>query len=333
MASGGRYGTFRGMEQQHYEIIVVGLNPAIDRTVEIRNFTIGAHQKAKLVSRTPGGKAFNVLGVLADYGVECTFAGFIERDSYEEFDEYLLKPCVADALVFVNGRTRENLTIIDPAAGTETHIREPGSRVTSTQVRQLGGILWDVQNPDYQPQEHLFVFSGSLRPGVSAAQFADWVGQCHRRGAKVVVDASGRALQAIREAPLYLLAPNVAEFGEYLGREFAAAQEAVEAADEALESVENILLSAGAEGAWLLSRQGRWHARVPLPPEDVVNTVGCGDTLLGAFLTAVAFGHPLTDALSMGVAAASASACTTRPAGFSDKLCRKLLRKIELRAL
>ena len=58
------------MNQNHekFQVVTITLNPAIDRTVTISNFTAGAVNRVESVRSNPGGKGVNVASALADYG-------------------------------------------------------------------------------------------------------------------------------------------------------------------------------------------------------------------------------------------------------------------------
>ncbi|MDP6381074.1 MAG: 1-phosphofructokinase, partial [Phycisphaerae bacterium] len=58
-------------------IIVVTLNPAIDRIYEVPGFEVGQHQRGQLVSIQPAGKGANVSRILSILGSRCTLTGFV----------------------------------------------------------------------------------------------------------------------------------------------------------------------------------------------------------------------------------------------------------------
>ena len=80
-------------------IITVSLNPAIDRVIEVENFTLGEHQVGHEIMRIPGGKAVNVSRVLKTLGVRNIATGFLGRDNRHEFDSVLSGHLVGDERV------------------------------------------------------------------------------------------------------------------------------------------------------------------------------------------------------------------------------------------
>lgn len=79
-----------------------------------------------------------------------------------------------------------------------------------------------------------------------------------------------------------------------------------------------VLVSLGAEGLCWVDAQGA--RRVPARPVKAVDTVGAGDTLVGALVTALAEGQPVDAALAFAQAAAALA--VSRP-GVQDAMPRR----------
>src|SRR5512135_1158324 len=106
MASGG---------MKPARIIVVSLNPAVDRVIEVPGFTLGAHQTGREIRRLAAGKGMNVAHVLSRLGVPSVATGFLGEQNRAIFADALKADGVADEFLTLPGRTRENITITDPA--------------------------------------------------------------------------------------------------------------------------------------------------------------------------------------------------------------------------
>ena len=75
------------------------------------------------------------------------------------------------------------------------------------------------------------------------------------------------------------------------------------------EGAQNVLVSMGAEGAFLLTERERLlSANAVLGP--VVSTVGAGDAMAAGFLAGILSGGRKADALAMGIAAGCATVFT-----------------------
>ncbi|MDY6913409.1 MAG: 1-phosphofructokinase family hexose kinase [Planctomycetota bacterium] len=309
-------------------IITVSLNPAIDRTIEVPNFTPGAHQNGREISRTAGGKGVNVSGVLRSLDVPSTVTGFLGAENRAVFDPFLNDPLVTDAFLVLDGRTRQNVTIADPASGTETHIRDDGLAIDQAALANLAEKLRSLAGA-----ESIVIFSGSLPPGVGPGDLADLVETCASAGARVAVDTSGDAIRAMAGRKLWLIKPNSMELAQLAGRELPDPADELTAARSLTADVRQVLLSRGGEGACLFTNELALHGRVAVAADRIRNTVGCGDALLGAMVAGLWQGLDLRDAFRLSIACSAASACTIRPAEFQHDVMKEFSRKVTLNEL
>jgi 1-phosphofructokinase family hexose kinase len=309
-------------------IITVGLNPALDRTIAVEGFAIGAHQTGRTVSRQAGGKSLNIARTLAAMGVASVATGILGQDNRHEFDALLDGSLIDDRMLVLPGRTRENVTITDPRNHVDTHLRDVGLEVGPEAQHELRRILSELVCPGC-----LVAFSGSLPPGCGPDDQADMVDQCIQAGASVAVDTSGEALKALAGKPLWLLSPNRQELAELLGTDLHSPQAILAAARPLLGDLGQILCSLGADGAMLITQQAAFRAELSVEQERIVNTVGCGDALLAAMLAAHVRQMPARDALALAVATASASALTHVAGRFDPAQRDELLQQVRVETL
>ena len=307
------------------KIITVTLNPTIDRVIEVPGLTPGDHQTVQTVVQSPGGKGVNVSRTLEAFGLASTAMGFLGCDNRGEFATLFESGLVEDAFLTLPGRTRENITLVDTQAGLDTHLRDTGLAVSVGDLRELSEQLLAMIEPD-----DIVVFSGSLPPGVEPENLAELLKSSTEAGAKVAVDSSGPALEAVaKQKNLWLIKPNSLELSQLLGRELPTLEDQLKAARGLAQKVELILLSCGRAGAYLITREETCCASVELDCE-VVNTVGCGDVLLGGFLAAMQNDQPPAQALAIAVAAATACAANKTAAKFELDLFEELCDKVEV---
>ncbi len=294
-----------------HQLISVCLNPAVDRSIEVDGLVLGEHQTGREVSRVAGGKAVNVTRVLAALDVACLATGFVGESNRLIFDSHLAQPLITEDFVSLPGWTRENITLIDTVAGQETHIRDAGLAITSEAMFALSGKLRSMVT-----DSSTVVFSGSLPPGVSPAAHASLIDLCIQTGAKVAVDTSGAALAELADRPLWLVKPNAEELAQLVGRPLAGLDDQLAAIGQLTETMDQVLLSRGADGAYLADRTGIYHGSIEVDPASIVNTVGCGDALLGAFIACLHKASEPAEALKVAVAVATAAAMTPASAQF-----------------
>ncbi|MBN1554265.1 MAG: 1-phosphofructokinase family hexose kinase [Phycisphaerae bacterium] len=306
-------------------IITVTLNPAIDRVIVIEELKVGEAQIGQTVLRVPGGKGVNVSHALAAMNIPTTATGFLGADNRVDFLPLLSNPMIGDQFISMPGRTRENITLADPN-GVDTHIRDRGLAVDAKALEQMRDLLSELAT-----KENIVVFSGSIPPGITEEHFADLVELCATTGARVVVDTSGKAVEAIRDQKLWLLAPNDRELSQLVGKELPSRREQLAAAKHLLKRVEMVLLSCGKEGAYLLGKGITFHARADMDPRWVRNTVGCGDVLLAAFLGGLWRKQSPREAFVLAVATAAASAAHPATATWDDPVLEELLTRVTVR--
>lgn len=312
------------MMREKAGIVTVTLNPAIDRVIIVEELRVGEAQVGQTVLRVPGGKGVNVSHALAAMNIPSTATGFLGADNRVDFLPLLSNPMIRDRFISMPGRTRENITLADPR-GVDTHIRDRGLAVDAKALEQMHDLLGELAT-----RESVMVFSGSIPPGMTERDFAAMVDQCIEAGAKVVVDTSDQALEAVRDRKLWLLSPNEKELARFIGRDLPSRRDVWAAARQALKRVEMVLLSCGREGAYVFGKGVACHARADLNPEWVRNTVGCGDVLLAAFLGGLWRNQSPREALVLAVATASASAAHPATATWDDPVLEELLTKVEV---
>lgn len=302
-------------------VITVGFNPAIDRIMECPDFQVGAHQTAEQIAMLAAGKAANVNRTLALLGTDSIAAGFLGRGELDLFHDQLSSVGpgqIACHFVEVQGRTRENITIIDPTRRVETHLRTRGFSVTKTEANLLKKRLHkEVSAGDY------VVFSGSLCEGIGADYLVDMIEQCNKTGARVAVDSSGDALRAAAECKLWLIKPNLEEFRQLVGQEVPNASSAVrDAAMGLLKNIENVLVSRGGAGAVLVTNKGTYVGRSNCK-EAPLRTVSCGDHLLAGYISEFLAGHHEEVALKSAIGIAAARAMSPDLAEFDRKFAKE----------
>lgn len=290
-------------------LAVVSLHSGIDRAVEVAGLAAGETLAARFVSEIPSGKGANVARALGELGVEASLFGLVGEDRAAQFAASFAATSIACRLTAVPIRTRVNTTIIDPGTGAVTHLRESSSAVAEDDFREFGRRLLD----DLDGAEWA-VFSGSVPPGVTPEVFAGLVAAARDRRARVAVDSSGPALACAVATGIDLIKPNREELEELMARPVRCAEDIVAAGKELVARHPRIevLASDGDRGAWLIARDGAWHA-IASRHQAVRKAVGAGDALLAGFLAARFDGATADRALARGVAVALASLACTDP--------------------
>jgi 1-phosphofructokinase family hexose kinase len=313
-------------------IVAIGFNPAVDRILECPDFHIGGHQQASQVARLAAGKAANVNRALAQLGTDSIATGFIGSTELEFFHEQLMSTGPGRVLcryVEVSGKTRENITILDPKRRLETHLRDKGFTVDHEEALLLEQKIMHEMKPG-----DMAIFSGSLCAGLDSAYFGALLDKCTAAGARVVVDSSGEPLRTAADHRVWLLKPNLEELRQLIAIEVPNAAAAVrDAATPLLNNAQNVLVTRGPMGAVLLTHEGHFSGRVAiknLGDGALRRTVGCGDHLLAGFASEMTSGREPRQALATALALATARAMSEKLDEIDQAVFKASLASVEI---
>jgi 1-phosphofructokinase len=278
-------------------VVTVTLNPAIDRTVTIPNFTTGAVNRAEQVTDRPGGKGVNVAAALAAYGVPVAATGFLGSENAAAFETFFQRLGIADHFVRLPGRTRTGIKVVDPSGRETTDINFPGLTPSDSDIAMLvrrveelaaSGVDW-------------FVFAGSLPPGVRASLYRDLVTLAREHGCRVAVDTSDEPLRLAIDAAPDFIKPNIHELAVLLKQ---AEHDKIDVPSAARRLVARgvglVAVSMGADGACLVNAS---EVVVVRPPSITArSTVGAGDAMVAGLVAAQLQSAPLSDSARLATA-------------------------------
>jgi ribokinase len=283
-------------------ITVIGsLN--LDVFIEVTRFPRpGETRQGTNLRYTPGGKGANQALAAARLGARVTMIGAVGDDAFGE----KMVANLAAATVETSGIVRRAETasgtawIIVDDTGQNQIIVAPGANDTLSAndvrrhedlIRRSTAVIAQLETP--------------LETVESAFALA------HEAGALAVLNPA--PVRELKEELLHRcdwIIPNETE-AEQLGgvevRDLAGAA----ASAQSLQSkwgVPNIVITLGAAGAWVSSSSFTGH--IPAPRVQAVDTVGAGDTFVGAFVTRLVEGAAVRDAARLACAAAALA--TTR---------------------
>ena len=288
------------------KIITVGLCPCWDTVCRVNGIEWGEHKQAASTQSYPAGKALNISRALAWMGDKNTAAGLWGTCDFVQMTKALHPMSRQINLKFTaaNGATRENITLIDEKHKREMHLRAPSELATKKSLRQLDKDLQKIVTPN-----SICVFSGSMPGDEFFDDILSILRHCRIRGAEVVVDTSGAAYRKIvSQGGLFLIKPNVEELRELTGKKIKdTVPDLVKAAQGLLDKTEMVLISRGAKGAVIVSKDIVFAARC-IQNRKAVTTVACGDYLLAGFLKGLAEKAGISKSLRNGILAATAKA-------------------------
>ncbi len=308
-------------------IYTVTLNPALDRTIWVEDFTFDDTCRITKEERFPGGKGVDVSRMIGTLGGNSVALGFLGGFDGLEFEGRLFNEGIPHDFVKISGETRTNIIIHSLGDGRELKINASGPNIRPEELAILVARVRMLK-----PKPTFAVISGSVPPGLSTGIYRQLTLAFESLGAKVILDADGESLSRGLVATPYMIKPNIHELKRLTGREFDSRADMVAAARKLLkEELEVVAISAGAEGIYVVTTDGGFRATTP--QVEIKNTVGSGDSLIGGIVFALDNGQSLIDAVKLGVACGTATAMEEGTARGRLNVIQKILPEIKIEPL
>ena len=268
------------------KFLCICLSPAIDATVRINAWpTDGCVIKNAADTFAPGGKTVNVARWLSIRGATVACGGLLGEDNAAIFEKELAKYGIEDRFVRIPGSTRVNEMFVTPQGSFK--VNRPA--FPGIEPSDLTSFVAGLTSSD------VAIFSGSLPKDYPTDTYRVLVEAAKKAGAKVVLDASGKALVEGVKAHPDVIKPNAEECEPLIGFVPKAPEEFKRATAALRQFCDCPIISDGGAGCWF---DGEF---VPAPKVEVLDTTAAGDTLLAEWC--------FSGDVRMAVAAGSA-ACT-----------------------
>ena len=308
-------------------IYTVTLNPAIDKTVVIDNFSAGSVNRVKSVREDPGGKGINVSKCLKSLGTDSVATMILAGEAGQRLERMVAGLEIPVLSVWTAGESRTNLKIIDPVKKENTDINEPGPMVSAALLEELKIKLGKVVVP-----EDIVILSGSLPAGVDKGLYGEWTAYFRDLGACVYLDADGEPMQKGMAVVPYMIKPNNDELAALLGKANLTMEEMIAEGQRLYNTgIAEIVISLGGDGALFINEDGCFRAEGLTVA--VKSTVGAGDSVVAA----TAYGQQekmdreTRIRLAVAIGAASVMQSGTQPP--EKELVWELAKQVQLKKL
>lgn len=305
-------------------ILTVTLHPAIDRVLRTPRLQADEVARVQLAMLYGGGKGNNVARALTRLGVPVLATGFQGGYSGRFITDQLEAEGIPTSFESCSGDTRTSNLVQEEETGHSYALYEPGQQVTAQELERFlahyEGLLPDVE---------LVLLCGSGQTLELAASYKTMIALAEGVGKRVVVDSSGLALAAAVPAKPYMLKVNEHELAGYVKRPLDDRAAQIAAMHEIRAGgVPLVALSLGADGMLATDGAETWSAHLTL--DNVVNVVGCGDSLLAGVAKTLLEGGELEELVRWGVACGTANT-QVRGAGFIERTTvHELLPRVEV---
>lgn len=300
-------------------ITTVTMNASLDKAYFMKTKIVnGTVMRLDSCRTSAGGKGVNVARAAALCGAKVQATGLTGGFNGQQLEALLDKDGIAHQFVHVEGETRCCINILDPKYGSTEYL-EPGCEVSAEEEQQFMQMY-----PEIIRDSDVVTISGSIPRGMKKDIYGRMVTIAKSMGKAVILDTSGETLkQGIRSCPT-VVKPNQDEIEQLFDIKIQSMQEVIRYAEKIRDmGIPYVVISLGKDGALLVCGDGIFHGK---PPEvEAVNTVGCGDSMVGAFAVALERKYEAKEALRYAVAVASANAMSPNTGDFDPKEIESLL--------
>jgi 6-phosphofructokinase 2 len=295
------------------DIVTLTLNPTIDTSSSTEYVSAEQKLRCRQPHDDPGGGGINVSRAIKKLGGESR--AFYPAGGWygEKLKELLDREKIGHVPIHIQEATRQDVIILEERTQRQFRFQMPGPQLREEELEACCDALSAIS-----PKPGYLIASGSLPPGVPT-DFYSRIGEMAQKfGSRYIVDTSGQALLAALRSGAFLLKPNLNELQALARRKIENGYEMEKAAREVLENanVEVLVISFGAGGALLVTRDECEHMRAPTVP--VRSKVGAGDSMVGGIVLKLSQGESLREAVRYGVAAGTAAVMTP-----GTELCRR----------
>ena len=284
-------------------IITVTLNAALDKTLEVPNFTPGRRHRTVDQTTMPGGKGVNVARAIKRLGQPVIATGFAGGATGTRIVQALNDEAILNGFTRIREESRTNTAVLDPTTNEHTEINERGPSISPQELELFRDKLLYLAKG-----ASMCVFAGSL-PGASTPTCTriDPRGQApgrhddrgHRRRAAAARGA-GRARRDL---------PDELEAEELVGHEFNDPDDRASSVAEMsrLGAREVIMTVPDGCYAQVLEDGSPALYRVRVEEQEARSSIGSGDAFLAGYVAARYGGRAAVECLRYGVACGAES--------------------------
>jgi 1-phosphofructokinase family hexose kinase len=285
-------------------IVTVTLNAALDKTLEVPNFTPGRRHRTVDQTTMPGGKGVNVARAIKRLGQPVIATGLAGGATGNRILEALGDEAILSAFVRIREESRTNTAVLDPTTGLHTEINERGPSVSLQELELFREKLLYLAKG-----ASICVFAGSLPRGLDSEIYAKLIREVRRLGVTTMIDTEGEALRLAVRAEPEVVSPNELEAEELVGHEFNDADDRAAAVAEMARLGAGEAIMTVSDGCYAQVLESGIPAlyRVRVAEQEARSSIGSGDAFLAGYVAARYAGRSAVECLRYGVACGAES--------------------------
>jgi len=306
-----------GSHPYEKKILVVGVNPALQKVLFLDEIEPGEVNRASKVYTTSAGKGANFAKAASLSGSSPVIYQFSGGINGRLFLAELKRLKIRNITVLVKTETRCCTTCIETGRRIVTEYIEPSGEIPPEKASELmSAIEADIAGFD------AVAICGTYPPGLNPGFYGKISELASDHGIPLFVDACCD-IKAVLENGVEILKVNSKEISELSG-----CNSIRDAAKLVMRSynVKAIAVTAGGGTSWLFA--GDDTIKFKLPEIKVLNSTGAGDTVSGVFLSEYLKSGDFPESFKKALAAGTASCLTPLPGVFSPDDAEKIYGKI-----
>ena len=263
-------------------ILTVTINPALDKSAKIDQLIPEQKLKCHAIEFQAGGGGVNISRVLHTLGVKNNCMFTYGGDTGDTLKDLLQDEKLDITPIPVEAWTRENLAIVDTKTDLQYRFGMPGHGLSTTEIETIKDTLNKVVTDN-----SMLIISGSIPESMSPEFYIELIEGLTAKNVKFIVDTSGEALKASLKKPVFLMKPNQGELAKLAGKDFLTKTEQENFAMSLINNnhAEYVVVSLGARGAFLASKNGIFYQNTP--SVKVKSTIGAGDSMVAGLVYAI----------------------------------------------
>jgi 1-phosphofructokinase family hexose kinase len=285
-------------------IITVTFNAALDKTLEVPNFTPGRRHRTVDQTTMPGGKGVNIARAIKRLGQPVIATGLTGGATGTRIVEALTDESILNDFVRIREESRTNTAVLDPTTGLHTEVNERGPEVSAQELDLFRDkLLYLAQGAS------MCVFAGSLPRGVEPDVYGELIREVHKLGVTTVLDTDAEPLRLGARAEPDIVSPNEIEAEELVGHEFNDDDDRAEAVVEITRLGPREAIMTVPDGCYarVLDDGIPTLVRVRVEEQEARSPIGAGDAFLAGYVAARYMGQRAVEALRFGVACGAES--------------------------
>ena len=289
-------------------VYTVTLNPALDYVMKLGNLRTDDINRTDGEEIYYGGKGINVSVILTQLGIPNTALGFLGGFTGKKLEEMLKADGISCDFNYLKiGDTRINVKI---KADKEIDLNACGPEIAKEDMQSFLKKLDGIKDGDY------LILAGSIPKTLPDDIYEQMLERVSDRNVNCVVDATGDLLKNVLKYKPFLIKPNHHELGDLFSVEIKSDEDIVKYSNKLREmGAKNVLVSMAKDGAMLTDENGNVH-KIGNAKGKLVNSVGCGDSMVAGFTAGYIKSADYSYALRLGSACGNATA-------FSEKLATR----------